>query len=227
VRQRLTLTSLAVTSMVVAAFLIPLGLLVRDLAHDRALSAAEREAEAVARFIAVVGPDQGIERTVAALGDPDGDELETSVILASGEVVGAPLRQGEDGSAAAGGVSVRATLDDGEAVYVPILQSDGSLLTVRVFAPEALLSKGVATSWITLGLLGAALIVIAAAVFDRLARTIVDPVEALSATAARLGQGDLDVRVDPAGPCSPNEFVSCCSRNVRPPPTSRTSYALP
>jgi signal transduction histidine kinase len=199
-RRRLAITSLAVTSMVVASFLIPLGLLVRDLAHDRALSAAEREAESVARFIAVVGPERGIEQAVAAGGETDGDELETSVVSADGIVTGAPLRQGEDGSAASGGVSVRAVVDGGEAVYVPILQSDGSLLTVRVFAPDALLRRGVTASWVTLGLLGVLLVVIAAAVFDRLARTIVAPVEELSSTAAALGDGNLDARVVPAGP---------------------------
>jgi signal transduction histidine kinase len=191
--------------MVVMSFLIPLGLLVKDLAHDRALSAAEREAESIARFIAVVGPDRGIEQAVAALGDSDGDELETSVILADGSVIGAALRQGEDGSVGQGGEAVRAVVDGGEAVYVPILQSDGSLLTVRVFAPDALLTKGVAGSWVTLALLGVLLVFIAAAVFERLARSIVRPVEALSATAAALGEGDLDVRVEPAGPAEVRE----------------------
>jgi len=186
--------------MVVTAFLIPLGLLVRDLAHDRAMSDAEREAEAVARFIAVVGPDRGIEQALAALGDHDGDEFETTVIFADGQLLGATLRPGEDASRAAGGVAVRSSVDGGEAVYVPILQSDGSLLTVRVFAPDALLTRGVVASWVTLGLLGIVLVLIAAAVFDRLARSIVVPVEDLSRTAAQLGEGDLDVRVEPSGP---------------------------
>ena len=50
------------------------------------------------------------------------------------------------------------------------------------------------------GLLGLVLIGIAVAVADRLARSIVGPVEELSAIAYDLGDGNLDARVTPAGP---------------------------
>lgn len=51
-----------------------------------------------------------------------------------------------------------------------------------------------------LGALGIALVGLAALVADRLARSIVEPVRVLSAAAHRLGEGELDVAVDPAGP---------------------------
>jgi len=200
VRRRLTLTSLAVTSMVVVSFLVPLGMLVQGLAHDRALSTAEREAEAIARFIAVVGPSRGVDQALAAIGDETSSEFGVSVVLSDGSVIGAPLRPTEDTSVTASGSSVLVELPDGDAVYVPILQSDGSLMVVRVFASDEVLTRGVTTSWLTLGLLGILLVTIAVSVFDRLALTIVKPVEELSATAASLGEGNLDARVEPAGP---------------------------
>jgi signal transduction histidine kinase len=200
VRRRLIVTSLAVTSLVVLAFVVPLGGLVRDLAHDRASSAAERDAEGIARFLAVVAPSRGMEETVDALGGEALSEFPVSVILPDGMVIGAPLFQGEDLAAAAQGSTVRVALDGGEAVYVPVLQSDGSKVVVRVFVSDAELREGVVVSWVTLAVLGLVLIGIAAFVSDRLARSIVAPVEDLSATAAALGHGDLDVRVRPAGP---------------------------
>ena len=52
-RRRLSLVVLAVTSMIVIAFVVPLALLVHSQAHDRALVRAERAAQAVAASLAV------------------------------------------------------------------------------------------------------------------------------------------------------------------------------
>ena len=70
-RSRLVLLSVAVTSMVVVAFSIPLAVLVRDLAADRAITAAEREANALARTLAVVGDvsDATIEALIRGADD--------------------------------------------------------------------------------------------------------------------------------------------------------------
>ena len=46
-RRRLLLVVVATTSLVVVAFAVPLGTLVRAVARDRALSAAERERERI------------------------------------------------------------------------------------------------------------------------------------------------------------------------------------
>jgi signal transduction histidine kinase len=200
VRRRLIVTALAVTSLVVLAFVVPLGQLVRDLAHDRASSAAQRDAEGIARFLAVVGPSRGVQQTMAALGGQALSEFPVSVVLADGTVIGEPLLDGEDLSSAARGSAVRVVVDGGEAIYVPVLQADGSNVVVRLFISDAELTEGVAVSWVTLAVLGVVLIGIAVFISDRLARSIVTPVEDLSATAAALGDGDLDARVEPSGP---------------------------
>lgn len=192
-RRRLIVVSLAVTSMVVLAFVIPLGLLVRDLAADRAITAAEREAEGVARLLAVLGPEQ-----TAAISE--GAELELSIVLADGTVLGDPVPATEDLTQAQAGTAFGASVAGGWAVYVPVLQPDGQTVVVRVFVPSEELTEGVVVSWVTLGLLGIALVAIAVAISDRLGRSVVGPVRDLQATAARLGEGDLDARVEPAGP---------------------------
>ena len=199
-RRRLILVSAAVTTMVVLAFLIPLAILVRDLAADRALTRAEREAEAVARFIAVLAPSQGIEGAVQAIG---GDELrgfDVSVALPDGSVIGNPIPEDEDLAEARAGSAFRAVVPGGEAVYVPVIQPDGATLVVRVLVPGAVIFEGVAWSWVTLGLLGLVLIGLAIVVSDRLARSVVVPVRDLSEKAERLGEGDLTARVEPGGP---------------------------
>jgi hypothetical protein len=58
VRRRLVLVFAAVTSMVAIAFIVPLCVLVRDVARERALDGADRDASALFPVLAVtVDPD--------------------------------------------------------------------------------------------------------------------------------------------------------------------------
>lgn len=69
-----------------------------------------------------------------------------------------------------------------------------------MFVADDEMTEGVAQSWITLALLGAVLILVAVLVADRLGRSVVVPVDDLAAATSRLGRGDLEARVEPAGP---------------------------
>jgi len=71
---------------------------------------------------------------------------------------------------------------------------------VRVLVPNSTLERGVASAWAVEAALGITLVASAVFVADRLARTIVRPVDALADAAARLGEGDLSVRINPEGP---------------------------
>ena len=199
-RRHLIVTSLAVTSMIVLAFTVTLGLLVRDLARDRAIAEAERKAESIARFLAVVGPSQGIQGTLNALGVSESIEHDVTVVLPNGTAIGAPLQEGELVEQALNGTAVRVQLPGGEALHVPVVQSDGSIVVVRVFVSSEALTEGVAASWLILGVLGLVLIGIAIVVSTRLAQGIVTPISELSATAVELGRGNFDARVVPSGP---------------------------
>ena len=93
-RRRIALLSLAVTSLVVIAFLIPLALLVRNQAENRALSRAERFAESIAAALAVATDpeDDAISKELAdavidAFGRPEG----TSIVFTDGDYRGAPV----------------------------------------------------------------------------------------------------------------------------------------
>ncbi|MFD7510039.1 sensor histidine kinase, partial [Streptomyces sp. NPDC059853] len=65
-RWALVRISLAVTSMVVLAFAIPLGLVVQEMAGDRAIGNAERQAAAIGPVLAITGDRDQLERAVAS-----------------------------------------------------------------------------------------------------------------------------------------------------------------
>ena len=199
-RRSLILVTAGVTSMVVLAFLVPLGILVSALAFDRAVTGAERDAENVARLVAVVGPSMSEDAVVAAIGEPALMERDASLIFPGGEVAGVPVPADEDLDAALAGSAFRAAVPAGEAVYVPVVQADGTITVVRVVAPSEELTRGVMRSWLILAGLGVVLVGLAVLAADRFGRSIVRPVNDLSIAAARLKQGDFTARVTPAGP---------------------------
>jgi signal transduction histidine kinase len=200
VRRRLILLTGAVTAMIVLAFLVALFILVSDLAHDRAISSAEREAESLARVLSVLTVEDDLPRAVVTIGEGRIADVNGSVIFPDATVVGLDVPLDEDLTLALAGSSFVASVDGGQAVYIPVLQSDGSTAIVRVFVPDETIAAGVKRSWVILTLLGTALVLMGMWVADRLGRSMVEPIKELSATANKLGHGDLSVRVDPSGP---------------------------
>jgi signal transduction histidine kinase len=205
VRRRLILVSGAVTAMVVIAFLLPLSVMIRELAADQAATAGQNRAEGLAQYIALIAP--GSDARDVAAGIPlDPEDNDTSIILAKPdgtepEVFGAPVALSENFDAALNGASFRAAVAGGEAVYVPVLLPDSEeAIVVRAFVSDAALTEGVAWSLTMLAVLSGSLVLIAIAVADRMGRSIVEPVRELSATAAVLGEGNLEARVTPSGP---------------------------
>jgi signal transduction histidine kinase len=189
--------------MVVIAFLVPLVLTVRDLASDRAVTAAQNEAAAIAQFIALSAPGNAAADAIDEV-QQISDVYPTSFILISDageQVFGEPIPAGENLDAARNGARFRAAVPGGQAVYAPVLlPTTNETVVVRVFVAKASLTKGVARSTIVLVLLGMTIIAIAIAVADRLGRSMVQPVRELSATASVLGEGNLHARVKPDGP---------------------------
>jgi len=198
-RRSLIVVAVAVTSMVAIAFLVPLAILTRDLAADRELASAERDAESVARLIVVVAESSGSIDIDQVLPSVSATDRPLTVVAPDGTVVGPPLDQGEDISPAEEGASFRQPVEGGEAVYVPVVTSDGTFV-VRSVATDEAMTEGVVRTWIILVVVGVVLVMIAVLVADRLGRSVVTPVEELSEAAERLGAGDLDARVEPSGP---------------------------
>ena len=204
-RRRLAWLSLAVASLAVVAFLVPVGVLIRNQAEARALSSAERDAQSVAAALAVTGSAGGItpeftETVVVAFGNPDG----LSVVFRNGDVVGESVEISPNIEQARMGVASVVATEGGAEALVPVLLPDAPLaegtIVVRSFVPTTELRKGVGVAWLMLLGLGLAIIAIAILAADWLGRSLVRPVTDLSDAAHRWGEGRLDTRVEPGGP---------------------------
>lgn len=199
-RRQLVLVALAVTSSVVLAFSIPLAVLVEDLAHDRAMTNTENDAESLARSLAAISitNTETLESFVESFPLADGEAL--AVVLANGVVVGDLNINGELVEQSRRDLAiVVGSVPGGEAIAVPVV-SGADLHVVYGFSSHDLLRRNVILVWTVLGLLALFSMGVAVALADRLGKSLVDPVEALSTAATKLGEGDLATRVEPAGP---------------------------
>ncbi len=209
-RQRVAVLSLAISTLVVIAFMIPLALLLRNQAQNRALSDSETLARAIATALVVnTATSDGGEVSVplaAAVIDVFGTPADAVTILfADGETVGAPVFTTANIDLAFSEVRAFTAFTDGGAeVLVPLLSVDvpGQEVdvVVRAFVPNADLTEGVMVAWAMIGGLGLFLVIVAVVAADRVGRSVVRPVAELSQAALALGGGDLDRRVTPAGP---------------------------
>lgn len=197
-RRRLVLLSLATTLLVVVAFVVPLGLLIRRQAIDSAKVAGERDVQSVAGLVALasavgVGPDA----VSAAIG-----ELPPGTIVVIGDTVLGEARAGQ-GSLVAVAAEARSTVSDdvsgGWEIALPVVGGPG-VTVVDSFVTDAELTSGVAMAWILLAALALLLIGLAVWIADRLGGTLTTPIEDLARSAHRLADGDLGARVEPTEP---------------------------
>ncbi|HEY0000816.1 MAG TPA: HAMP domain-containing protein, partial [Actinoplanes sp.] len=192
-KARLTLLVAATTVLVLLAFLVPLALLVRQVAADRALSRAGDVVQSIVPLVGTRDRD-AIRLAVSAQSVP------VSVFLPDGVVLGAPAPVTPAVRLArARGSSLTVTTPAGREVVVPVVGADGTTV-LRTVVADAELTRGVRRAWLTLAGLGLALIVLGLLVADRLARTFVAPIAQLSAVSHRLANAELDARADPTGP---------------------------
>jgi signal transduction histidine kinase len=195
VRRQLA-TLVAVTmSLVLLAFLVPLGIVLRGAAADRAIAAATQEAQSMAAMIAADPDAVGVyngERVVAG--------LTVSVFMPDGTVNGEPSPRTPSIDLASRGQAFTASSNGGVEALVPVQGLPGGTAVVRAYAPPALLHDGVARTWAVLVALGLALLVLGLLLADRLGQRLVGSVTRLAATADRLADGDLGARASLDGP---------------------------
>ena len=212
-RRRISWLVAAATSAVVLAFVIPLCLLARTLAEDRARADGDDEARAVAILVAREAGDPTLPDAVvqADLRSP----ALTTVVLPSGRRLGSaqPGLAADDPelARAAAGTAFSAEQEDGLRIYVPVVTRRGTWVVVTTVSSD-LMHAGVARAWTSIILLGVAMLGLAVFVADRLGRRISEPVTDLAAVAQRLQEGDLDARAHPAGPPETVELAETVNR---------------
>lgn len=184
--------TVAITSMVVIAFVLPLAFLVRTIASDRAISQANADAQYVGQIIA--GNRAGAPALVAQADASTSGRI--SVYYADGAVVGDGSRPPAADSLrlARRGRSFSRSASGGVDVFLPVLESAGKTAVVRISVPRHEIERGVTAAWSALGALALVLVAIAALVAERMARSVTEPMNTLTDIARRLAAGDLDAR---------------------------------
>ncbi|MFI7382924.1 sensor histidine kinase [Streptomyces sp. NPDC049813] len=199
-RWALVKVCLAVTTMVVVAFAVPLGLVIKEMARDRAFSNAERTAAALGPTLSITTDRDELARALATAQTGAEDRMSVYVPAAGGNP---EIRLGRLRVPADELDINRARADEvpGGSVWLqPIAVSTDKIAVVEVFVPEAEVSNGVTTAWIVLAGVGIALIIGSVAVADRLGVRMVQPAQRLVGAAHELGEGRLGARVPEDGP---------------------------
>ncbi|MGG7612036.1 two-component sensor histidine kinase, partial [Streptomyces sp. ZG43] len=178
-RWALVKVALAVTAMVVVAFAVPLGLVVRETARDRAVSHAERQAAALGPALTVTTERAALERAVqfttagsegrmAVHVPADGDRpaLTVGTARASARDLASTRRLAR---------AVTTATPGGQLLLQPTALSGSRTAVVEVYVPEAEADRGVAAAWLMLAGVAVALVIGSVAVADRLGVRMVGP----------------------------------------------------
>jgi signal transduction histidine kinase len=194
----LTLLVGATTVLVLLAFLVPLALLVRQVAADRALSRAD---DVVQTIVPLVGDADALQLAVTVQPVP------VTVFLPDGRALGAPAASTPAVRLAAlRGQALTVDTAEGQELVVPVVGVSGTAVVRTVVSDESL-ARGVHRAWLTLLALGVALVLLGLLVADRLARALIAPITELSAVSHRLAEGDLTARAESAGPSELREVA--------------------
>ncbi len=194
-RRLLVLYGATLTSAVLVALLLPLGVLAQSLAHDRALEAARQEAQG----LAVVANTAGAGQLRDAVDAINTGPRQTTVFLPDGRVIGPNPERTPSIDLAAQGRAFTASTAGGVEVLLPVGGSRG-VTVIRTFVPDVLLHEGVRAAWLTLAGTGAMLLLAAVVVGGWIASRLSRSVRDLARVADRVGAGDLTATVRPAGP---------------------------
>lgn len=196
-RARLVVVVGATSALILVAFLVPLAVVVRSAAANRAMSAATAQAQSLAPAVAT-GQAETLAGTVENmnLSGP----YRTTVFLPDGQVVGAPGPRSAAVDLASTGTSTAAEVAGGREVVVAVAGLPSGTAVIRTFVPDAQLEAGVVRSWTVLSLLGLCLLTVSLVMADLLARTLTRPLSAVADVSYRLAQGNLGSRAEVTGP---------------------------
>jgi signal transduction histidine kinase len=196
VRRRVLLLVAATTTLVLVAFLVPLALLVKNVAADRAVQRATVVAQELTSFVATTDR----QSLAASVREVDESSPYDVSVFVDGQVLGARASRSPLVTLAERGFSQAGEVPGGREIVFAVARDDGPTAVIRTFVSDAELAAGVPRAWLLLGGLGVALLFVSLLVADRLARTFVRSTVDLAAVSHRLGGGDLDARADTAAP---------------------------
>jgi signal transduction histidine kinase len=193
VRRRILLTLLASTSIVLVAFLLPLMVIIGDLAVDRAQRQVVLEIQPLVSRIPVVS-EADLRDLVASFATQTGRP--TTVHLADDTAIGQVRATDAAVELAREKGAFFTEVPGGRDLLVPVYTADGEAV-LRVFVPQDELTGAVPRARLTLAALGLGLLAVSVGLGLLLARAFLRPISDLGATAERLAGGELTARVPP------------------------------
>jgi signal transduction histidine kinase len=210
-RRRIGLLVAATTSAVVLAFVIPLCLLVRNMAEDRAMADADQEARNIAILVSSLHDDATLPDVVGAVDQRS--SATTTVVLADGTTLGSGSVRADDPDVVKGqaGAAFTRNTTDGARTVVPVITTDGTDVVVTDVT-DAQLHRGVAGAWAAIVGLGLLLLVLASVVAVQLGRRISTPVTRVAEVADRLREGELGARAPLEGPPETQALAEALNR---------------
>ena len=134
-RRRISWLVVVTTSTVVVSFVIPLCLLVRTLAEDRAMAAADQEARSVAILVAGLDGHPQLGSLVARIDRRNAPT--TTVLTSDGRQLGSGPAMADDPDVrrALAGEAFTVVDDSGGRVLVPVLVQDGTAVVRTTVTP--------------------------------------------------------------------------------------------
>jgi signal transduction histidine kinase len=197
-RRHISWLVLAATTTVVVSFVIPLCLLVRTLAEDRAMANADQEARNVAILVTgLVDPEQMAE-VVENLDGPGGTR--TAVLTVNGKVLGSGTIDPDDPEVkrALSGEAFEVVDDSGGRVLLPVVNEKGTSVVRTSVSPEVL-HAGVTEAWLGIVGLGLLLLAMAGATAAWQGRRLAEPLREVAGTAHEIRAGNLAARAQVRG----------------------------
>lgn len=197
-RLRIIFLTVATSSLVLVSFLLPLALVLRTQAADRAISTATIQAQGMAPLVATLRPSSlrlAVDQVNAEYGSTP-----ITVFLPGKRELGVAAPRSAAARLAARGRSFSAATPTGVEIVIAVEGLATGTAVIRTFVPESRLHHGVTQVWLLLGLVGFGLLTLSVAVADQLARSLVRPLAAVAGVSDRLATGNLSARAALAGP---------------------------
>jgi signal transduction histidine kinase len=200
----------AITSAVVIAFLVPLALLLRTLAEDRAVGTATANSQTLLAVAGEAFTAKGTDGVEAAARGRTNNQGVGRVSLYVFRTSPTPLRRVVGPDVPDPGVTQAQTRAESftrrglpTVVYAASVLTQGDerlVLVARTEINDGLLHQGVARAIGIVAVLGLLVLLAAILAADRLARRITAPLHELAQVADGMREGPLDTRVPEEGP---------------------------
>jgi signal transduction histidine kinase len=192
---------LAIASLILVSFMLPLALLLRNFAADNAVADGTIRAQLFAPLLTTLSA-KSLKDTVKKANKLNPVEPVT-IFMPGGQLLGKITPVSNGVKLAKKGKSYTLQARGGVAIFVAVAgigPRSGSAAVIRTFVPDSQLRRGVTHAWLLLGLVAAGLLGLATFVAVQLTRTLVRPLANVASAADQLAQGDLTARAPVDGP---------------------------